>query len=84
MVGLVSTDIELLEEINARIHNALTEAPVKYVAERYSELLKHLNEDIFAIVLVQSPPSWNSVIMDELTETEKLMIQDISNDWFIS
>jgi len=79
MIGIESTDAEFLEGINTRIHDALKEAPVDYVADRYAELLS--DGDLYALVILQIPVHWYPVIMETLTPEERDMIQTLDPSW---
>ncbi len=83
MIGLVNADNQLLEDICIRIHVALEQSSAKYVADRYSILLYNSEDNLYALRIVQMPAEWNDVIMGTLTEQEKEMMQDISNDYII-
>ena len=76
MIGIISTDENVIIDINNRLHEALTNAPVKYIAEKYADILQ--KDDEFAIRIVQKPENWNEVIMQTLTQEEKDSIQPLT------
>jgi hypothetical protein len=73
MIGIISTEENVIIDINNRLHEALTNAPVKYVAQKYADILQ--KDDEFAIRIVEKPLDWNEVIMQTLTQEEKENIQ---------
>ncbi len=85
MTGIVGTDEEQLKGISARIHQALESSAVDYVAQEYGDPIQHPNEaDLFALIILDVPAIWHPIIMDSLTQEEKLMMQVMGSDWFSS
>lgn len=83
MIGLVNADNQLLADINNKLHQALEESSVKYVANQYGILFFNEADNTYALRVVELPEDWNLVIMQTLTTEEKSMIQDISNGWIL-
>ena len=79
MIGIISTDNNFLEGINANIHQALEAAPVDYVADRYADLLQ--KGDQYALVILEIPVHWYPVIIEALTPEERDMIETLSPEW---
>ncbi len=81
IIGVISPSEPELNDIAERIHAALSAAPVRYVAQRYTELINKPNTDLYAVEILQKP-DYYPVIMDTLTEQEKNQIAELTPEWF--
>ena len=81
MIALVNTNENILIDISVRLHNALNSSSVKYTAEQYGEAIKHPDVENYALKVIQKD-DYNDIIMNELTNEEKEMLQIIGEDWF--
>ena len=83
MIGLISTDEAQLNDISARIHIALNSSHARYFAAEYGQPMKHINEDLYALILLEKE-DYYPIIINTLTEGERTMIQPVTPDWFNS
>ena len=81
MQGIVNESIDIIKDINSRLHLALNTAKIKYVAQTYGIPIKHPGEELYALILTNNP-LYLDIIMITLTEEEKAMIQELGSDWF--
>lgn len=81
MIALVNTDENILINISTRLHNTLNSSSVEYTAEQYGEPIKHPDVENYALKVIQKN-DYNDIIMNELTNEEKEMLQIIGEDWF--
>ena len=81
MIALVNIDDNILVDISARLHNALKAAPVDYTAEKYGDPIKHPDEELYALKVIQKE-DYHEVIESELTAEEQSWQQTIGEDWF--
>jgi len=84
MKGIVSQNIEQLNEISARLNVHLNSIKgLKYVAFEYGQPFKHPEKNLYALVLIEIEP-YNTHILEVLTESEKKQIIELTKDWFIN
>ncbi len=83
MIGLISADETQLNDISARLHIALNSSQARYHATEYGQAMKHVNEDLYALILLEKE-DYYPVIINTLTDDERAMIQPVTPDWFDS
>lgn len=81
MEAVVSDDINELNAISSRLHIALNNGPVRYIAMYYGIPFQHPNEQIFALVIAERM-DYRDIIMETLTQEEKDKIETLTDDWF--
>lgn len=84
MKGIVSQNIEQLNEISARLNVHLNSVRgLKYVAFEYGQPFQHPTQRRYALGLIEIEPYYTH-ILEVLTESERKQIVELTNDWFIN
>lgn len=84
MIGIVSQNIEQLNEISARLNVHLNSIKgLKYVAFEYGQPFQHPEKRLYALRLIEIEPYYTH-ILEVLSESEKKQIIELTNDWFIN
>lgn len=84
MKGIVSQNIEQLNEISARLNVHLNSVRgLKYVAFEYGQPFQHPENLIYALRLIEIEPYYTH-ILEVLTEGERKQIIELTKNWFIN
>ena len=82
MIALVSTNEQQLNDISIRLHIALnSKQGLRYVALDYGVAFQHPDQDLYALRIIEEAKYYD-VIIDNLTNEELNMMQELSPDWF--
>lgn len=82
MIALVNTDEQLLNDISIKLHIALnSKQGLRYVALDYGVAFQHPEQELYALRIIEEAKYYD-VIIDNLTNEELNMMQELTPDWF--
>jgi len=81
MIGVISSDNLMLNDICLKLGNTLEESILYYDAEKYADLIEYPDGSKYALPISENKKYYD-VIMSTLTQEEKNLIQWIGSDWF--
>lgn len=81
--GVVSSNEADLIALSDRLMLAINNSTLKVSATSYGLPVKHVNQELYALVL-RNEPKYNGVVNQTLTPQEKQARTNLSADWFTS
>ncbi len=81
MIGIVSTDEGMLNDICIKLCNTLEASGLVFNADKYAELLTYPDGSKYALPVSENKKYYD-FIMNTLTQEERNMIQWIGSDWY--
>lgn len=81
MIGIVSTDDVMLNDVCIKLCEALEDSILVYDAEKYADLIEYPDGSKYALPISENKQYYD-VIMLTLTQEERNMIQWIGSDWY--
>ena len=81
MIGIVSTDEGMLNDICSKICNALEDSILVYNAEKYADLIEYPDGSKYALTISENQKYYD-IIMLTLTQSEIDKIETIGADWY--
>lgn len=81
MIGIISTDLQALSDINDKIHEALVNGYPGYAATAYCQCNANYETGEYLLILESEGLAYE-LALGALTEEEKDLIITVPNDWW--